>query len=120
MIRRLALAVAASVALFLGALARADAPRGAGGCGGDSDSAPACPPASLQCQPCSMGSSSCIEPLEQQGYTFDCRSGSVGYWCDSTVASRASSGFTIPLAGFLVAASVWSTVRIGRRRPKQQ
>jgi hypothetical protein len=25
----------------------------------------------------------------------------------------------MPLAGFLLAASLWATVRIGRRRPKQ-
>lgn len=119
MIRRLALAVAASLALFLGSPASADAPRG-GGCGGE-DSSPACPPggSGITCEQCTVGLTSCSDPLEQQGYTRECQRGSVVYWCKSAGAAPARAGFTLPLAGLLLAASVWSSARIGRRRAKR-
>jgi hypothetical protein len=116
MLRRLALGVLASAALFPSSPARADAAP-FGGCGGPSHSD--CPPSGVSCQSCQLGESSCIDPLEPDGYTLDCQRGSVGYWCKPASASRAGSGFTMPLAGCLLAVSLWSSVRIGRRRPKR-
>lgn len=116
MIRRVALGVAASAALSLGAPARADMPS-PGGCRHQSQP---CPSSDTSCLSCTVGDASCIDPLVQQGYARDCQRGSVVYLCKWSAPVRAGFDFTMPLAGILLGVSAWASLRMGRRRAKGQ
>jgi hypothetical protein len=128
MIRHVVVAVAASMLLLPAGPALGDvAPFG--GCGGKPRPLP-CDAASQSqagrsCEECASSATACIEARKQEGYSLECTRREVAdggevqveVWCKAVApGARAGADAPWPAVAGLALASLWASVRIGRRR----
>jgi hypothetical protein len=125
MTRLLVRSSAVVVALLLASVAHADVASSSTGCGGhpSHNYPPACnataqTSAYQTCQECQSADTVCLSALLQAGFEKACVDARVGgdveVLCKPT-ASASRRGVTVPLAGLLLAASIFATVRLRRR-----